>query len=288
MERKTHIIFTLTGIYWLNLLFRKYWIENSFTIWYIATVSSFPLLSVPYQAIVTTLPDSDSYSTRLKKTILFPAVLIIQLITKHRWATHDIRGLIVVAAALFWLYLIWTNIIVLALISFFAITTTIVLIDQLKVWFLNIINLKTNLPEYIFSWILLFFFPILLIPEVYKVFLISLFLWYLWHMFWDMLSIEWWKPLVTKRLKIQLPLSFRVWWFFERFIIFPTLIILLITILYLDRDFWIQKIVNDFNLTKEQYLNIINNPEILFNDLVNFKEKIETFMSFVESIIKRS
>lgn len=280
MERKTHILFTITGIYWLSFILRKYWIDSSLALWYISIVSSFPLISIPYQIIATTLPDSD-WKTRLSRTLLAPAVFIIQILTSHRWATHDIRWITLVWLALYFLYLIWTNIIILALISFLAVTITIVLIDQFKFSF-PFLNIRSNIVEYILSWIIIIFFPILLIPEVYTAFLISIFFWYVWHMFWDLPSKEWWKPLIINSSKFQIPFSlgFRVWWFVERYIILPILTIALIYIILTDRNFWWDKIIHDFLLVKDQYINIFKNPEILFNDLANFKEKIEIVRNF--------
>lgn len=281
MERKTHILFTITWIYWIALLLKRYWIDTPIALWYVSLVSSFPLISIPYQIIATTMPDSDG-NTRLKRTLLAPAVFIIQVITSHRWATHDIRGIALVWAALYWLYLIGTNIIALALISFLAITITIVLIDQFKVWLLNLFNIRTNIIEYLLSGIILIFFPILLVPEVYNAFLISIFFWYVWHMFGDMPSKEWWKPLITNDVNFQIPFSlwFRVGWFLERFIIAPILLISLVCIIWIDRDFWIGKILHDLDLVKDQYINIFNHPEILFNDLANFKERMEVFKNW--------
>lgn len=281
MEKKTHILFTITWIYWLATLFKNLWWDNSFILWYISIVSAFPLISIPFQAIATTIPDSDG-KTRLRKTILAPAVFLINLITSHRWATHDIRWIAAVWVWLYWLYLLWTNIITLILISFFAITITLVMIDDLRISFFWIVNIKTKIVEYILSWIILIFFPILLIPEVYNAFLISLFFAYVWHMLWDMPSKEWWKPLISNKIKLQLPgiFSFRVWWFIERNIIAPMLIILLISVIWIDKEFWWNKMIKDLSLVKNQYIKIIEEPEILINDYSSFKSKNEKIMNF--------
>lgn len=284
MEKKTHIAFTFTLIYWTNYLLRLYWVDNYFASLYVWIVSSFPIISIPYQALVTTLPDADSYSTRLKKTILSPAVWIVQIFTSHRWATHDIRWIAIFWLILYWLFLLWTNIIVLAIMSFIMVTTTIIMIDNLKIWFWSLLSIKTSFPEYIFTFIIILFFPILLIPEVYTIFLISLFFWYIWHLLWDLPSIEWLNLFIFKKLKIQLPFAFKVWWKFERFIIFPLLIFVLFMIIYSDRTFWIEKFIYDIILTKEQYIEIIKNPGILFQDLENIKDKISNLRIFLENI----
>ncbi len=104
MEKKTHILFTITWIYWLATLFKNLWWDNSFILWYISIVSAFPLISIPFQAIATTIPDSDG-KTRLRKTILAPAVFLINLITSHRWATHDVRWITIVWLWLFYKYI---------------------------------------------------------------------------------------------------------------------------------------------------------------------------------------
>ncbi len=38
--------------------------------------------------------------------------------------------------------------------------------------------------------------------------------------------------------------------------------------------FWKEKISNDFSLVKTQYINIIQNPEILYNDLEKFNSRV--------------
>jgi len=47
-------------------------------------ISSFPLISIPFQAIVTSLPDADLHNSRFNKTILGPALSILSFFVNHR------------------------------------------------------------------------------------------------------------------------------------------------------------------------------------------------------------
>lgn len=287
MERKTHMLFTISWIYGLKVLFQKYGIDTSFAIFYISLVGSFPLISVPFQLIATSLADADVYSTRLRRTILLPAVLIVLFITKHRGATHDIRGISIVAAALYWLYIIGTNIFLVALIAFLSITITIVLIDDFRIlWF------KTNIVEYLLVFVILVFWPVLLIPVVYNLFLVSVFFWYVWHMFGDAPTKEWWNPFMTNKLKFQLPsiFAFTVWWFIER-ILQRVLICALISIIWIDKSFWMNKIENDLLLVKNEYIYLYKNPEVLISDYNSVESKVEAtriFLSNANAILQEN
>lgn len=288
MERKSHILFTITGIYGTSLILRHFWIDNTLSNWFVMTVASFPIISIPFMILATTLPDSDG-NTRLKRTILAPAVLIINLITSHRWATHDIRWIAIVAAALYFLYLLWTNIVVLALISFFAVTITMVMIDDVRPKFLW---LKFNiLPPKIIEGtliaIILIFFPILLIPEIYSAFLVSIFFAYVWHMFGDMPSREWWTPFITNKLKIQLPylMSFKVGGFVERKIIQPLLMIALILVFWHDRNTFLELLQSNLSDLWKQYSILAQNPEILFQDLNNFNDRVDNIFQSIQKVV---
>ena len=302
MERKTHIIFTITWIYGLSTLLKAYEIENNIALMYIAFVSAFPLISIPYQAIVTSLPDADLHNSRLNKTVLAPALKILAFFVKHRWATHRIEGILFFSLLMWLLYIVWTNIITLTIISFLAITIIWVLIDDLKIKILGIrirkiwigqlsIKIDHKLIDKLLSTIIVIFFPILLIPEVYEYFLGSLILAYVFHMFWDAFSKEWWTileiPFTEKKIKFQMPyyLAFRVWWTFERKIIKPILWMTLIFIFYTDGNYWIEKIMSDFILSISQIELILNNPEFLINDLNNIKERFNNILNFIRNIL---
>ena len=308
MEKRTHILFTITWIYWLSLLFRYLWLNSWFFYVYISLVASFPLITIPFQSIVTLLPDTDLPNNRLKQTVLAPAVWIILLFAKHRWFTHRFEWIFLYWLILYWLYLLWTNIIIVWIISFLAITIIWVLIDDFKItllwikikkiWIWNFsIPVDKKIIDKIFSLIILLFFPVLLDAKTYTFFLIWLFFSYVFHMIWDAFSREWWtiiefphfisKKLFFKKIKFQLPeiLSFKVWWWIERKLITPILWICLLSILILDRDFWIQKSLEDIHLSLYQTSEIINNPELLINDLNSIKIKLNNLLWFVRSFL---
>jgi len=278
MERKTHILFTITWIYWLATLLKIYQINNEWALFYILLVTSFPLISIPYQAIVTTLPDADLHNSRLHKTVLAPALWILSFFVNHRWATHRIEGILIFSLFMWGLYILWTSIITLTVISFLAITILWVLIDK------KIINK-------IFSTIIILFFPILLIPEVYKYFLVSMIFAYIFHMFGDAFSKEGWTvakiPGTKKKLRFQLPyyLAFRVGGGFERGIIKPLLWCVLFFIIYIEHNFWIDKITSDLALTFQQVGIIYHNPELLISDLDNIKERVDIVLEFIRKVV---
>jgi hypothetical protein len=56
-------------------------------------------------------------------------------------------------------------------------------------------------------------------------------------------------------------------------------------ILVFDRDFWIDKIIQDLKLSLKQIYFITNNPEILFNDIESIKEKLNDILNFIRKII---
>lgn len=305
MEKRTHILFTITWIYWLNLLFKYLWLNTWYFYIYILLVSSFPLITIPFQSIVTSLPDVDLPNSRLKKTVLAPAVIFISLFAKHRWFTHRLEWIYIVWILLYLLHLLWTNIIIVWIISFLAISIIWVLIDdfKLKIFWLEFnkiwiwrfsVPVDKKLIEKTFTLIILLFFPVLLNSETYTLFLIWLFFSYIFHMFWDMFSKGWWtlielpntisKRIWFKKIKIELPdfLSFKVWGKIERKIIKPLLLICLIWILILDRDFFIQKAIHDIKLSMYQASEIINNPELLYNDLNSIKIKVDNILWYVK------
>ena len=300
MERKTHILFTITWIYWINLLLKKYNIGNDLAIWYILIVSSFPLISIPYQIIVTSLPDADLYNSRLNKTILAPALSILSFFVKHRWFTHRIEWIIAFSLLMWLLYIIWTNIIILMIISFLAITIIWVLIDDFKISILWIKIRKIGfwkkaqyidkkIIDKILSTIIIVFFPILLIPEIYSAFLVSLILAYIFHMFWDAFSKEGWTiaqiPFTDKKIKFQIPkiLAFRVWGSFERKIIKPIILLSLWFIIISDYEFWTNKLIEDLILTYHKSKIIFENPELLINDINNIKERLNNILDFIRN-----
>lgn len=289
MERKTHILFTITSMYWLATLFKQLELDYAFFIWYIGLVSSFPLISIPFQAITTSLPDTDWYKNRFTKTIFYPATKILQFFTKHRWFTHRIEWIICFSALMLWFFVLGTNIITLSLIWFFWITIIWVLIDDFrlkilwfrirKIWFWKLsYNIDEKLIDKIFSTIILLYIPVLTDESTYYFFLISLIFAYVWHMFGDYPSKEGWTlfeiPWTKYKLKVPYPkiLTFRVWWKFEKKLRF-FLWILLVYILWIDREFWFQKIIHDSILSYKQVIFIINNPEILISDMENIKER---------------
>ncbi len=301
MERKTHILFTITWIYWLGLLLKKYNIESDLAMWYIFVVSSFPLISIPYQVIVTSLPDSDLYNSRLNKTVLAPAIWILSFFVKHRWFTHRIEGIIFFSILMLFLYIIWTNIIILAILSFLSVTIIWVLIDDLKINILwikirkiwigkNAIYVDKKFIDKLLSTLIIVFFPILLIPEVYKLFLVSLILAYIFHMIWDAFSKEWWTitkiPFSDKKIKFQMPkfLAFRVWWSFERKFIKPILWFTLFFIVIIDYKFWGEKLISETIINFNQINIIYNNPNILIEDLENTKERFNNILNFIKNV----
>jgi len=302
MERSTHILFTITWIYWLSLVLKTYQIEHELAIWYILIISSFPLISIPFQAIVTSLPDADLHNSRFNKTILGPALSILSFFVNHRWVTHRLSWILLFSVLMLILYIIWTNIITLTIISFLAITIIWVLIDDFKlkilwigikkIWFWKkALTIDTKLIDKLLSTLIIVFFPILLIPEVYWYFLGSLVLGYIFHMFWDAFSKEWWTilkiPFSEKELKFQLPkwIAFRVWWWFERKIIKPLLWITLIFIFIIDYKFWGDKIMHDLSLVFYQVSIIYNNPELLISDIDSIKDRINSVAEFIRKIL---
>jgi hypothetical protein len=302
MERKTHILFTITGIYWIATLLKIYQINNEWALFYILLVASFPIISIPYQAIVTTLPDSDLHNSRLHKTVLAPALWILSFFVNHRWATHRIEGIIIFSLLMLLLYILWTSIITLTAISFLAITIVWVLIDNFrvkilwirikKIWIWRFSwEIDTKFIHRGFSTIIFLFFPILLIPEVYQYFLISMVFAYIFHMFWDAFSKEGWTvakiPFTKKKLKFQMPyyLAFRVGGRFERIIIRTLLWAFLIFIILIDYRFWMDKITKDFLLTYQQFWIIYNNPELLISDLDNIKQRVDIMLEFIRKIL---
>lgn len=285
MERKTHILFTITWIYWIAALPRIFWVTNELVIYFSVLVSMFPLISLPYQAIVTCLPDIDTPKTRFKRSILLPAALIIWFFAKHRWFTHRLSWILSFSFITYLLYLWGTNIITVSIYSFLAITIIWLLIDDFK---LNIFwfritkffwrKFDPKLIDKTLSLIILLFSPTLLDETNYVFFLISLNVAYIFHMLWDAFSKEWWTiielPGKKNKIKFQMPsfLAFKVWWFIERKIK-TILIVMLILLLIFDFNFILSKIIEDLKLSYNTVIWIYNNPEILYDDIGNIKER---------------
>lgn len=279
MERKTHILFTLSSIYWLKLLFEHLGVTNPIALIYILLVSSFPLISIPFMANTTTFSDADHPKNVFKRTILFPAIWLLWLFVSHRWATHDIRWISIVGLLLFILYLLWPNIIVLWIIAFLFITLTYVVIED--VWPFKIKHLVT----WLFSWIILVYWPVLLDVNTYNCFLISLFFSYVWHMLWDAITKEGWKIikfpfkiLWFSSIKFQLPsfLSFTVGGPIEKYLLQPGLLMLLMFVLFTDRSFFINKSLNDLTLVKNEYVYLYNNPKVILSDYNSVNTKLQS------------
>lgn len=299
MEKKSHILFTYTWIYGLAFLSKYFW-NTPITNWYHILVYSFPLITIPYMAIVTMLPDSDTKNGRINRTILGPIWVIIRFFANHRWFTHRLSWILFFWIILSWLYLLWTNIITIIVISFLAITCIWILIDDFRI---NVLGIKINkiawvridnkLIDKFFTILIVLFFPLLLIPEMYQYFLIGLFFAYVFHMFWDAFSKEWWTIVKFPEflwwgdIKFQLPsfLAFRVWWKIERKIIRPILWILLILIIYLDREFIFMKFQDELLLSIQETQQILNNPEILLSDLDKIKERASEFRDIINYIL---
>ena len=300
MERKTHIIFTLVAIYGSATLLKQYNIDHDFSSTYISFVWSLPLVSIPYIVIVTALPDTDLHNTRFNKTILAPAVSMLWFFVKHRGFTHRIEGIICFGALMFGLYLLGTNVITLSIVSFLAITIIWTLIDDFRIkilWFpirrIFTWRIDNKFIDKLLTAIIIIYTPVLFVPGAYKYFLWSLVLAYFLHMIWDAFSKEGWIiakiPFSETKIEFQMPshMAFRVWWKIERKIIRPLLWLLLILILYIDRDFWIEKIYSDFIISVSQIKFIIENPEVLMEDIWNIQERFNYVIKKLNTLLVR-
>lgn len=296
MEKKTHILFTYTWIYWTAYLCKDLGIFNL----YQNLIYNIPLITIPYMAIVTMLPDSDIKNWRINRTVLWPIWVIIRYFVNHRWFTHRLSWILFFWMILFLLSLIWTNIIILAIISFLAITCIWILVDDFrinifwikikKIWWVRFDN---KLIDKFLTVLIVLFFPLLLIPEIYNSFLIGLFFAYIFHMFWDALSKEWWTiikiPFSNKEIKFQLPkkLSFRVGWKVERNLIKTILRVTLVILIYIERDFFINKFIYEIKMSSEEVINIINNPEILLSDITDIKYRLKETIESIRDILTK-
>ena len=262
MERKTHILFSIVWIYWSAFI-----IDNSFNhIHYLENFSnmilSMPLVTIPYLIIATTLPDTDLKNNRLNKTILFPAFFLLRLFVKHRWFTHRIEGILFFWFILYFLSLFEPNFLTLLIISFLAISMVFIIIDDLSIKILwqkrnkfNLLLINIEIPkkfiDIFLSLLILLLFPTLLDENNFKLFLFWIFVWYVFHMFWDALSKEWWTiikiPYFKKKINFSLPsyLAFRVWGFFETKILRNVLWISLICMIYFNFDYFSDKFFDE-------------------------------------------
>jgi len=212
----------------------------------ITALLTIPIIIVFHAIYVVLMPDWDWGWAITRNWFLAPGFWIMRRFVSHRWFTHDIRWILLFGVICIALSMVNLNLLTLAIFNFFAVSIIWVVIDNKRLKYLFVL------------WAVLSS-PLLLNPIYWHSFLLGAFISYILHMFWDAPTDEGWDIInfLWVKLRVIFPFAFDAWGWFEKRIIYPVLILLLIFFVFGAKDFWYAKMIQEFYALIKAYTNLV-------------------------------